>query len=526
MAIIQSDILILGSGVAGLSTAIKLAKALPNKKIIVATKSNKEESNTKYAQGGIAAVWDANDTFESHIQDTLKAGDYENDEDVVRMVVENAPNRLNELISWGADFDLNHKNEYDLGKEGGHSANRILHHKDITGYEIQMTLIQQVESLKNIEFLSHHFAIELITEHHFTSRKIAFGEKDVHCYGAYILNEKTSEIDTYLAHKVVLATGGSGQAYATTTNPVIATGDGVGMAFRARAVVEDMQYIQFHPTALYEPGKSPAFLITEAVRGFGAFLRNKKGERFMLKYDERAELASRDIVSRAINMEINTSGEDCVFLDCTHLDQVAFNKHFPNIVEKCKSIGIDVSKDFIPVLPAMHYMCGGVKVDKLGRTNIYNLYANGEVAKTGLHGANRLASNSLLEALVFGHIIANDIIENKNDLEEQFPTIPEWNSEGTTEPKELILISHNRKSVQHIMNDLVGIVRSNERLERALDHLNYIYEDTEKLFKRVTISPQICELRNINNVAYLIVVQSMQAKENKGAFYSLDLLKN
>ena len=246
----------------------------------------------------------------------------------------------------------------------------------------------------------------------------------------------------------------------------------------------------------------------------------------MLKYDERAELASRDIVSRAINMEINTSGEDCVFLDCTHLEQVAFNKHFPNIVEKCKSIGIDVSKDFIPVLPAMHYMCGGVKVDKLGRTNIYNLYANGEVAKTGLHGANRLASNSLLEALVFGHIIANDIIENKNDLEEQFPSIPEWNSEGTTDPKELILISHNRKSVQHIMNDLVGIVRSNERLERALDHLNYIYEDTEKLFKRVTISPQICELRNINNVAYLIVVQSMQAKENKGAFYSLDLLKN
>lgn len=525
MAIIPSDILILGSGVAGLSTAIKLARELPEKKIIVATKSRKEESNTKYAQGGIAAVWDKDDSFESHIQDTLKAGDYENDVEVVKMVVENAPARLNELIAWGADFDLNTKNQYDLGKEGGHSANRILHHKDITGFEVQMTLIKQVESLPNIEFLPHHFAIELITEHHFTTRKIAFGEKNVHCYGAYILNEKTSEIDTYLAHKVVLATGGSGQAYATTTNPIIATGDGIGMAFRARAVVQDMQYIQFHPTALYEPGKSPAFLITEAVRGFGAYLRNKQGNRFMLKYDERGELASRDIVSRAINMEINTSGEDCVFLDCTHLDQTAFYKHFPNIVEKCKSIGIDVSKDFIPVLPAMHYMCGGVKVDKLGKTNIDNLYANGEVAKTGLHGANRLASNSLLEALVFGHIIANDIIENKNDLEEDFPPIPEWNSEGTIDPKELILISHNRKSVQNIMNDLVGIVRSNERLERALDHLNYIYEDTEKMFKRVTISPQICELRNINNVAYLIVIQSMQAKQNKGAFYSLDLLK-
>lgn len=525
MSIIKTDILILGSGVAGLSTAIKLAKALPSKKIIVATKSLKEESNTKYAQGGIAAVWDKEDSFASHIEDTLKAGDFENEETIVKLVVENAPERLNELIQWGADFDLNTKNEYDLGKEGGHSANRILHHKDITGFEIQMTLIKQVESLSNIEFLSHHFAIELITEHHFTSKKIEFGQTDIHCYGAYILNEKTSDIDTFLAHKTILATGGSGQTYATTTNPIIATGDGVGMAFRAKAKISDMQYIQFHPTALFEPGKSPAFLISEAVRGFGAYLRNKKGERFVFATDERGELASRDIVSRAINMEINLSGESCVYLDCTHLDQKDFYHHFPNIVDKCKSIGIDVSKDFIPVLPAMHYMCGGVAVDAFGKTTIHNLYANGEVARTGLHGANRLASNSLLEALVFGHVIANDIIENTIDLETSFPPIPEWNTEGTTDPKELILISHNRKSVQNIMNDLVGIVRSKERLERAIDHLNYIYEDTEKMFKRVTISPQICELRNINAVAFLIVKQSMQATENKGAFYNLDLVK-
>ena len=524
MSIIKSDILILGAGVAGLTTAIKIAKALPERKIIVATKANKEESNTKYAQGGIAAVWDEEDTFESHIQDTLKAGDFENDEEVVKIVVENAPERLNELIQWGADFDINSKNEYDLGKEGGHSANRILHHKDITGFEIQMTLIKQVESLSNIEFLAHHFAIELITEHHYTNKKNVFCEKNIHCYGAYILDEKTGEIDTYLAKKVVLATGGSGQTYATTTNPIIATGDGIGMAFRAKALVEDMQYIQFHPTALYEPGKSPAFLISEAVRGFGAYLKNKSGERFMFKTDERGELASRDIVSRAINMEINTSGTECVYLDCTHLDQEAFYNHFPNIVDKCKSIGIDVSKDFIPVLPAMHYMCGGVRVDKKGKTNVKNLYANGEVAKTGLHGANRLASNSLLEALVFADIIAKDIIESQDDLDVSFPNVPEWNTEGTTDPKEQILITHNRKSVQNIMNDLVGIVRSNERLERALDHLNYIYEDTEKMFKRVTISPQICELRNINNVAYLIVIQSMAAKENKGAFFSLDLV--
>lgn len=523
MSIFKTDFLILGSGVAGLSTAIKLAKALPNKKITVVTKDNKEESNTKYAQGGIAAVWDEKDTFESHIEDTLKAGDYENDLNAVKLVIENAPTRLQELIQWGAEFDLNRNKQYDLGKEGGHSANRILHHKDITGYEIQITLLRQIENLSNIEFIPHHFAIELITEHHFTNIKIEIGQKDIHCYGAYILNEKTNAIHTYLAHKTILATGGSGQTYATTTNPIIATGDGIGMAFRAKAVIEDMQYIQFHPTALYEPGKSPAFLISEAVRGFGAYLRNQSGERFMLRYDQRAELASRDIVSRAINMEINTSGNECVYLDCTHLNQEDFYNHFPNIVEKCQSIGIDISKNYIPVLPAMHYMCGGVKVNKLGQTSIPNLYANGEVAKTGLHGANRLASNSLLEALVFGHIIAKDIIKNSNSLKAFFPKIPQWNSKGTVEPKELILISHNKKSVQNIMNDLVGIVRSNQRLERALDHLNYLYEDTENLFKKVTLSPQICELRNINTTAYLIVKHSLESRKNKGAFYNLDL---
>ncbi|MFK7004574.1 MULTISPECIES: L-aspartate oxidase [Flavobacterium] len=523
MSIFKTDFLILGSGVAGLSTAIKLAKALPNKKITIATKDTKEESNTKYAQGGIAAVWDQEDTFESHIEDTLKAGDYENDLNTVKLVIENAPNRLQELIQWGAEFDLNRNNQYDLGKEGGHSVNRILHHKDITGYEIQTTLLKQIDNLPNIEFLSHHFAIELITEHHFTNIKIEVGQENIHCYGAYILNEKTSSINTYLAYKTILATGGSGQTYATTTNPIIATGDGIGMAFRAKAVIEDMQYIQFHPTALYEPGKSPAFLISEAVRGFGAYLRNQSNERFMLRYDQRAELASRDIVSRAINMEINISGNECVYLDCTHLDQQNFYNHFPNIVKKCQNIGIDISKNYIPVLPAMHYMCGGVKVNKLGHTSIHNLYANGEVANTGLHGANRLASNSLLEALVFGHIIAKDIITNRNHLKTHLPEIPQWNSEGTVAPKELILISHNKKSVQNIMNDLVGIVRSNQRLERALDHLHYLYEDTEKLFKKVTLSPQICELRNINATAYLIVKHSLESRKNKGAFYNLDL---
>jgi L-aspartate oxidase len=502
-----------------------LAKALPKKKIIIATKDQKEESNTKYAQGGIAVVWDRLDSFESHIADTLRAGDNENDVDVVRMVIENAPDRLNELINWGADFDLTADNKYDLGKEGGHSANRILHHKDITGYEVQMTLLHQIEILPNVQLLPHHFAIDLITEHHTKNKKLQFGDTDISCFGAYIMDEKTQEIDAYSAKITILATGGAGQTYASTTNPVIATGDGIAMAYRAKAKVAHMQYVQFHPTSLYEPGKSPAFLISEAVRGFGAYLRNDQGKRFMLKVDERAELASRDIVSRAIDNELKKSGANSVYLDCTHLDQKAFVKHFPNIVEKCLTIGVDVSKDYIPVLPAMHYLMGGVVIDKNGQTSITNLYANGEVTRSGLHGANRLASNSLLEALVYGTAIAEHIVNNQDVFKENNQKVPEWNTEGTTHPKEMILISHNRKSVQYIMSDLVGIVRSNERLERALDHLDYIYRDTEKLYKKVILSPQIIELRNANTCAHLIVKQSMEMKKNKGAFYSLDFEK-
>ncbi len=520
---IKSDILILGSGIAGLTTAIKLAKALPNKKIIVATKDQKEESNTKYAQGGVAVVWDKLDSFESHITDTLRAGDYENDEKVVRMVVENAPKSLQELIVWGADFDFKDSQNYDLGKEGGHSVNRILHHKDNTGFEIQKTLLEQVSQHSNIELYSHHFAIDLITEHHTENRKLNFGNTDITCFGAYILNEKNQQIDTYQAYVTIIATGGAGQVYASTTNPIIATGDGIAMAYRAKALVIDMQYQQFHPTALYEPGKSPAFLITEAVRGFGAYLRNDKGERFMLQVDERAELASRDIVARAINMEMNRSGSTNVYLDCTHLEKESFIKHFPNIVEKCSSIGIDFTKDFIPVVPSMHYLMGGIAINTHGETSIQNLYANGEAACTGLHGANRLASNSLLEALVYGHTISKHIIKNTKLFDKKIPKIFEWNTEGTIDPKELVLISHNRKSVQYIMSDLVGIVRSNERLIRALDHLNYIYKDTEVLYKKTKLSPQIVELRNLNAIAYIIVKQSLEMKENKGAFYSLDL---
>jgi L-aspartate oxidase len=522
MSLFKADILVLGSGVAGLSIAIKTARALPEKTIIVATKAHESESNTKYAQGGIAAVWDKLDSFEDHIKDTMVAGDHLNDPEVVKTVVEEAPDCMRQLINWGADFDQNPRGEIDLGKEGGHSANRILHYKDITGFEIEETLLEQVSSLKNIEVLPYHFAIDLITNHHVSSDET---QGKLTCYGAYILNQKTNKIDTFLATSVVLATGGIGQVYAATTNPVIATGDGIAMAYRAKARITDMEFVQFHPTALYQPGVSPSFLISEAVRGFGAYLRDKSGERFMLKVDSRGELAPRDIVSRAINTELIFSGDTNVYLDCTHLDMVDFKKHFPNILDKCQSLGIDPETQWIPVVPAAHYLMGGIKVDHKGYSSVENLFACGECSCTGLHGANRLASNSLLEALVFGNTIADEIIEKRSKLIlNQALEIPEWDEEGTMVPKENVLISHNRKTIQNIMTDLVAIVRSKERLEKALDHLDYIFRDTEKAYEKSKLSPQICELRNLNAIAYLVVKQSMERKENKGAFYSLDNL--
>lgn len=523
MSVLKTDILILGSGVAGLSIAIKTAAALPDKRVVVATKADESESNTKYAQGGIAAVWDKLDSFEDHIEDTLVAGDYLCDRNVVKMVVEEAPNCMQQLMMWGTDFDHDKSGAIDLGKEGGHSANRILHYKDITGFEVEKTLLEQVHALPNISLLPYHFAIDLITDHHLG--KVVEQDK-ISCYGAYILDQKTNKIDTYLATSVILATGGVGQVYAATTNPVIATGDGIAMAYRAKARIVDMEFVQFHPTALYQPGESPSFLISEAVRGFGAYLRNKSGERFMLKVDERAELAPRDIVSRAINTEMIYTGDPHVYLDCTQLDMKDFLQHFPNIYEKCKSLGIDPELQWIPVVPAAHYLMGGIEVDANGYSSIGNLFACGECSRTGLHGANRLASNSLLEALVFGNKIAEQIIKLRSDIVfDETLRIPEWDEEGTMVPKENVLISHNRKTIQNIMTDLVAIVRSKERLEKALDHLNYLYQDTEKAYEKSKLSPQICELRNLNAIAYLIVSQSTDRKENKGAFFSLDNVK-
>jgi len=514
----EYDFLVIGSGIAGLTYAIKVSHHLPKAKIAIVTKADENESNTKYAQGGIAVVVDKiRDSYEQHIQDTLKAGDGLCKPEIVKAVVTQGPKRLIELIQWGADFDRKSNGKYDLGLEGGHSKNRILHHKDITGLEIEKTLLNQVHNNPNIEVFSQHFAVDLITQHHLESAHKDLS-KQTQCYGAYIFNAATGKIETFSARITLLATGGVGQIYQNTTNPIIATGDGIAMAYRVKAMISNMEFIQFHPTALYHPQTSPSFLISEAVRGFGGLLRNKSGALFMHLYDQRKELASRDIVSRAIDSELKKSGDECVFLDCRHLDLKDFKKHFPNILQKVNEIGIDLKQDMIPVVPAAHYLCGGIDVDGSGQTSIEQLLACGECSCTGLHGANRLASNSLLEALVFAH---NSYLRSVELVDKTFlpNNIPNWNEEGTVRPKELILITHNLRELQVLMSDYVGLIRSKERLARAASRLKVLYEETEVLYKRTKISPQLIELRNMITVAYLVVQQSQARRENRGVFY-------
>jgi L-aspartate oxidase len=519
----KTDFLVIGSGIAGLSFAIKIANYFKNAKITIVTKNEKNECNTKYAQGGISTVWDKTvDSFEQHIADTLIAGDGLCNEKVVKMVVESAPNRLKELIEWGTRFDKTKNGTYSLGREGGHSQDRVLHHKDITGAEIERALLEQVENSENITFLNYHYAIDLITEHQLKQKQTKRKEK-ITCYGAYVLDERKNCVKTFSAKVTMLATGGNGQVYNTTTNPVIATGDGIAMAYRAKAEISDMEFIQFHPTALYNPGEYPAFLISEAVRGEGAILRNYNGERFMHKYDEREELASRDIVARAIDSELKKSGAPNVYLDCTHLDYEAFKKHFPNITDKCLTLGIDVRKKYIPVCPAQHYICGGVNVNKKAKTSIKNLYASGEVTRSGLHGANRLASNSLLEGLVFSHNAAESIKKRFSKIKSP-ANIPIWNDSGVVKNMEKILITHDRNEVKTIMSNYVGIVRSNERLLRAERRLKGLYEDNKRLYDFSELSTDLCELRNLITTAYLITQFSKNRKENKGGFYNADFI--
>jgi len=518
----KTDVLILGSGIGGLSTAIQLAGERPDLNITVLTKTSEGESNTRYAQGGVAAVWNEEvDSYDKHKADTLDAGDGLCDEDIVEIVVQEGPERVREIIEWGARFDKIDKEAYDLGREGGHSENRILHYKDLTGWEIQRTLMAKADEFANIEVLEHYFAVDIITQHHL-GYNVTRLMSDIECYGAYALNKRTNKIEKLLAKVTVVATGGAGQIYRATTNPVIASGDGIAMVYRAKGWVENMEFVQFHPTALYNPaGENPVFLVSDAVRGFGGILKNRQEEEFMQKYDERQSLAPRDIVARAIDNEMKLSGEECMFLDCRHLDKASFLAHFPTIYDECMRIGIDPMRDMIPVVPACHYMCGGIKADAMGRSTIQQLYACGECTSTGLHGANRLASNSLLEAMVFAKRIANDIANNINDLNMK-TNIPDWDARGTTEPKERVVITQSLKELKEIMSSYVGIVRSDVRLKRALDRLHLLYRETEELYHTTTLSPQLCELRNLISIAYLVSRAASMRRESRGLHYTTD----
>ncbi len=517
----QTDFLVIGSGIAGLTYALKTAKHHPDKKITVITKTQADETNTKYAQGGIAGVWDEEkDSYDKHIEDTLIAGDGLCNPQIVEIVVKEGPERIKEIIEYGAQFDKDEKGEYSLGKEGGHSENRILHHKDITGREMERALLAELKEAGNIELINHCFVVDIITQHHL-GFLVTKSTNDITCYGVYVLNQHTNQIEKILAKITLLASGGCGQAYRTTTNPRIATGDGIAMVYRAKGRIENMEFIQFHPTALYEPGVSPSFLITEAVRGDGGILRNKHGEAFMEKYDPRKDLAPRDIVARAIDNEMKRTGTEHVYLDCRHMDKDKFIHHFPNIYQKCLSIGIDVMQHLIPVAPAAHYSCGGIKTDEWGRTSIFNLYACGECASTGLHGANRLASNSLLEAMVFGHRCYLDSIERINGIAFE-NSIPDWYATATSEPKEMILITQSQKELQQIMSDYVGIVRTDVRLGRAMKRLDLLFEETETLYRTTKVSPQLCELRNLITVGYLVVKGAQFRKESRGLHFNTD----
>ncbi|HVU57484.1 MAG TPA: L-aspartate oxidase [Puia sp.] len=518
---IKTDFLVIGSGIAGLSYALKVAQHHPDKKILVITKTRADETNTKYAQGGIAGVTDLeNDSFDKHIQDTLIAGDGLCNPHTVEIVVKEGPERIQEIIDWGTRFDKDSGGEFKLGREGGHSEFRILHHKDVTGREIERALLETVGKQPNITIIKHWFVLDLITQHHL-GYLVTKSTPDIECYGVYALDQHTNKIVKILSRITLLATGGNGQVYRTTTNPKIATGDGVAMVYRAKGRIENMEFIQFHPTALFEAGVSPSFLITEAVRGDGGILRNSRDEAFMAQYDPRKDLAPRDIVARALDSEMKKAGTEHVYLDCRHMDQAKFMEHFPNIYQKCKSIGIDVAEQMIPVAPAAHYSCGGIKVDEWGRTSIVNLYACGECSSTGLHGSNRLASNSLLEALVFAHRCYLDTVNKVENIGFR-EDIPDWNAEGTMEPREMILITQSLKELQLLMSDYVGIVRTNMRLQRALKRLDLLHEEIEALYETTAVSPQLCEVRNLITVGYLIVKEASFRKESRGLHYNTD----
>jgi L-aspartate oxidase len=522
----QTDFLVIGSGIAGLFFALKASEYGT---VTVLTKKDRAESNTNYAQGGISAVLAENDSFEKHIQDTLIAGAGLCNEESVRITVESAPTVIDELVRFGAEFTRRGKS-FDLGREGGHSENRIVHAHDATGREVERALVHALTKKKNVQLYEHSMVVELITEHHCTPSKRGGKQennskqkKSPTCYGVYAFNGKTKRVERFIAGTTLLASGGCGQVYAHTTNPLIATGDGIAMAYRAGAEIANMEFIQFHPTTLFHP-KATSFLISEAVRGFGGILRNSVGERFMVNYDERLELAPRDIVARAIDSELKRRGDECVYLDITHHKPSSIKEHFPTIYSTCLNFGIDITKELIPVVPAAHYCCGGVRTTLDGETSIKNLYACGEVSYTGLHGANRLASNSLLEGVVFAQRALSAIVSLpiKQIPDSVVKRIKQWDETGTTNTEEWILLQHDRKELQQAMWDYVGIVRSTLRLKRALRRIELLRREIEDFYKRTKVTEELLELRNLATVAWLIIKSAQSRKESRGLHFMSD----
>ena len=512
------DVLVVGTGISGLTYAIHVAEENPKVSMVLISKSDLNEGNTRYAQGGIAVVSNfKKDSFKKHINDTLNAGAGTCDPEVVKFVIKEGHARVNELITWGAQFDKNRK-KLDLAKEAGHSEKRIVHFKDQTGQHIQEALVAKIKTYTNIELLEQHTLVDLITDHHSV-------EKTNRCYGAYVISQEEEIIKKITAKITVLSTGGAGSLYAHSTNPEIATGDGLGAAYRARVRMTGLPYVQFHPTALYPKINDNTFLITEAVRGAGGKLLNSNGERFMLKNDLRAELAPRDIVARGIQREIENQNEEFVWLDGSEVDKKQWLKHFPTILETCKNIGIELPNDLIPVVPAAHYFCGGIEVNEKSQSQLKGLYAIGECSATGLHGANRLASNSLLESLVFAFRAAQDTLcalKEKLPNEALYSSIPEWDGYTYSNSIEIQAIKKYRKELQQLMTTFVGIFKTNEGLEIAEKRINEIYKAVNKIYNNNKLTNGLCELRNLISIAYLITKQSQKITQNQGVFYNHD----
>jgi len=503
----KTDFLIIGGGISGLSLAIKLARLSPDDEVLLITKENLEEGSTFYAQGGIACVWNNNDSIKKHIQDTLNAGDGLCDEKVVERILTQAPERINELIDIGVNFTRNEKGEYDLGKEGGHSERRILHVNDQTGQNIEQKLIEAVKKIENVQIKEHWCAINLYAE-------------NFKCYGAYVLDQKSEKIHNIAAKSTILATGGAGKIYLYTTNPDIASGDGIAMAYRAGATISNMEFYQFHPTCLYHP-YAKSFLITEAMRGEGAILKDINGREFMSDYHPSKELASRDIVSRAIDAELKRTGDDYVLLDIASYKSPEFIKsHFPGVYDTCSKFNIDITKEPIPVVPSAHYCCGGVKAEVNGTTEVKNLYVIGESACTGFHGANRLASNSLLGGLVGAHECAETLADLSSNL--KIKEFKQWEPGHAVPPTEAVIITQNWDEIRRFMWNYVGIVRTNKRLQRAKKRINMLLDEINQYYWDFFINKNLVELRNLATVAKLIIVSAISRKESRGIHFNLD----